>query len=559
MKILWIFRTHLSPVIWQSRKRSTILRVMIYRFAEFELDLAKKELLKGGKPVAVEPQVFVLIAFLIEHRERVVSREEILEKVWEGRVVSDSALSSRIKSARQALGDSGKLQHWIKTSHSLGFRFHGTVEVEHTPAPVAPINATVATVIESVVPAKLIVPAEAETITNKPSIAVLPFRVIGDAGPYATISQGLPQELITELARLRWLFVIARGSSFRVQQDQMGYPQIGQTLGVRYCLAGTVEVIGTRLNVTTELVDARSDMIIWAERFSGLVDDVQAMRDEIRSKVLSALELQIPLHEANEARLTGTESLDAWSAYHLGLQYLYRFNHADNTKAAELFELSLKRDPNFARAHAGISSVHFHNAFMRQSDDLTAEIKRAREFARRGVEIDPLDPFVNFTMGRSYWLDAGLDEALSWLQRSVSLSPNFAQGNYAWAWTQIITGQSSQGRQNVDLAMQLSPLDPLHYAMLAVRGISHIVDDEYDEAAHWAIRSATAPGAHVLIAMIAAATSMLAGNTQQAQDWADNARTRRPGISQIDFFHAFPIRTAGVREKLAQALTSLKF
>jgi TolB-like protein len=241
------------------------------------------------------------------------------------------------------------------------------------------------------------------------SIAVLPFRLIGDAGQWAAIADALPHELIAELSRLRWLFVTARGSSFRLRSADADMGEIGRLLGVRYCLSGTVEVANSKLAVTVELVDTRSGGVVWADHFAGGLDAVHPIRTEIRARILAALEIQIPLHEANLARLTVTENLDAWSAYHLGLQHMYRFNHRDNAVASELFQRAVTQDPGFARAHAGLSFVHFQAGFMRQTDDIAGEIIQARSFAQRGLDLDPLDPFVNFAMGRSFWLEGDLD------------------------------------------------------------------------------------------------------------------------------------------------------
>lgn len=527
---------------------------MIYTFGPFELDLAKAELRKGGRPNSLEPQVFALIAFLVEHRERLVSKHELFEKVWDGRVVTDSALSSRVKSARKALGDDGKSQQFIRTIHGQGFRFVAAVRVEREADTILPALSTAPN--EKT-------PAEAQTgageADTKPSIAVLPFRFIGDAGPYATIAEGLPHELITELARVRWLFVIARPSSFRLRGDDLDMREVGRLLSVRYCLSGIVEVTDRRLTVTTELVDTRRGDVFWGERFDGSIDEVHNVRSEIRAKILSSLEIQIPLHEAAGARLTVTENLDAWSAYHLGLQHLYRFNSRDNAMAAELFGRAVCRDPDFARAHAGLSFVHFQTAFMQQAEDLAGEIALARSCAQRGVEIDPLDPFVNFTMGRSFWLEGDLDQAMAWLERAVSLSPNYAQGIYARSWTETIAGNGLEGRQHIDLAMRLSPLDPLYYAMLATRGLTHIQQGENAEGSKWIDRAARSPGAHVLIALIASVGHALAGNEDLAKAWADNVRERSPGLTRDDFFRAFPLKSEEMRARFSSALEKLGF
>ena len=527
---------------------------MIYSFGPFELDLATAELRADGEVVRLEPQVFALLALLVENRERLVSKDEIIEKVWDGRIVSEAAVASRVKSARQALGDDGRSQQFIKTIHGRGYRF-----------------AAQARASSSVAAADVTDPADEKTSDDlhdlvqrlgsmsRPSLAVLPFRWIGGDQHYTALATALPDELITDLARLHWLLVIARGSSFRLGALDADFGEIGRLLRVRYCLTGTVEVSDRRLTIIVELVDTSNAGVVWADRFSGRIDDVHAMREQIRSQVLTALEIRIPLHEASRARGAAIENLDAWSAYHLGLQHLYRFNRVDNTAAAELFQRATTLDPTFARAHAGLSFVHFQSAFMHYTSDLAAAIGQARRFAERGLELDALDPFVHFTMGRSYWLEGDLDTSLGWLERATEISPHYAQGIYARAWTEALAGRALEGRQHVDLAMRLSPLDPLHYAMLATRAFTHMVLCEDAEAAHWAERGARSPGAHVLIAMIAAAAHSLCGDPDRAAYWAANVRQRSAALTREEFTRAFPMRSDPMRERVQQALAQLGF
>jgi TolB-like protein/Tfp pilus assembly protein PilF len=517
---------------------------MIYRFSPFELDMAKVELRADGKVRSVEPQVFALLALLVENRERLVTKDEIIEKVWEGRPVSEAAVASRIKSARKALGDDGITQRFIRTIHRQGFRF------------VADANVARAANSDQLYEKDILQPAGE---INRPSIAVLPFRNIGGVESYAAIADALPHELITELARLRWLFVTARGSSFRLRGLDADVGEIGRVLGVRYCLSGTVEIAGARLSVTVELMDTRDGGVVWAEHFAGSVDDVHQIREDIRSKILAALEIQIPLHEATLARLTVTENLDAWAAYHLGLQHMYRFNRKDNAAATALFQQAVTRDPGFARAHAGLSFVHFQTAFMHYSNDLAGEIALARRFAVRGLELDPIDPFVNFTMGRTFWLEGDLEGSLAWLERATSISPNYAQGIYARAWTESLAGRGLEGRRHVDFAMRLSPIDPMYYAMLATRAFTHMVLGEDAEAAEWVERAARSPGAHVLIAMIAVAAHGLAGDEVRAASWAANVRSRNPGLTRFDFFRAFPMKAEAAKAGVSNALKRFGF
>jgi TolB-like protein len=527
---------------------------MIYTFGHFELDLATVELRADGKVVSVEPQVFALLALLVENSERAISKDEIIEKIWDGRVVSEAAVASRVKTARQALGDDGKSQKYIRTLHGHGYRFVAKTRAVRTAA---------APSISEIEPARPD-PALVEMVQrldriSRPSLAVLPFRYIAGDERYAALASALPDELITDLARLRWLLVTARGSSFRLRASEVDFGDIGRLLGVRYCVSGSIEVSGDRLVVLVDLVDTCDSSVVWADRFSGRIDDVHAMREQIRSQVLMALEIRIPLHEASLARLAAVENLDAWSAYHLGLQHLYRFNRVDNSAAMNLFQRAVGLDATFARANAGLSFVHFQSAFMHYTDDIAGAIGQARRFAERGLELDPFDPFVNFTMGRTYWLEGDLDTSLSWLERATDISPHYAQGIYARAWTEALSGKAVNGREHVDLAMRLSPLDPLHYAMLATRALTHLASNEDEQAAQWAERGARSPGAHVLIGVIAAAAHTLAGDPVHAAFWADNVRHRTDALTRDVFFQSFPMKSEPMRTKLDRALVELGF
>jgi len=507
---------------------------MIYRFGPFELDTAKVELRERGTVRPVEPQVYAVLALLVANRERLVSTDELIEKVWGGRVISDAAVASRIRSVRRALGDDGKRQAYVRTLPRQGFRFVADVRVARESAD------------EAVAPAQ-------------PTIAVMPFRRIGAGGAHEFMADALPHDLIAELSRLRWLLVTARGSSFRLREDDLDPVEAGHLLGVRYCLTGTVEVSGERLTVVVELTDIRRGDIVWAERFTGRIDDVHSFRADMLAHTLAALELRVPLHEATLARLNVSENLDAWSSYHLGLQHMFRFNRQDNTAALALFQQAVAEDPQFARAHAGLSFVHFQNAFLRHSDDVRRQTELARSHAARGLELDRLDPFVRFAMGRSYWLEGELETSLQWLRQAVELSPSYAQGIYALGWTETLAGDALNGRAHVDRAMGLSPLDPLHYAMQATRALNHLACNELADAARWADRAAHAPGAHVLIAMIAAAVHGICGDEERAMVWARNVCSRNRGLQREDFFRAFPMRDPAKRRQVDDALRVLGF
>ena len=219
-----------------------------------------------------------------------------------------------------------------------------------------------------------------------------------------------------------------------------------------------------------------------------------------------------------------------------------------------LFRQAIAIDPNFARAHAGLSFGHFQNSFLNYTADPASAALQASEAAAHAVEIDPLDPFANLTMGRALWLIADVPASLPWLDRAVALNPNYAQGIYARAWSQTILCRGAAGQSDADQAMALSPIDPLHYAMLATRALSHLVRGEESAAAHWADRAARAPGAHILIASIAVACHALNGDAVKAGIWADNVKRRGNTLSQAHFFRSFPFESAEIRRRISAGL-----
>ncbi|HEX5378633.1 MAG TPA: winged helix-turn-helix domain-containing protein [Phenylobacterium sp.] len=519
---------------------------MIYRFGASSLDTLKCELRRGDIPIPLEPQVFALLRLLIEHRDRLVSRDEILDRIWGGRIVSDESLASRIKSARRAIGDSGGDQLQIRTLPKLGYRFVAEVEEICGTAPLPRAAAT---------PPGQDAPIEPGP---RPSIAVLPFDVVGEPCAQAHLVSGaLPQDLITELSRLRWLMVIARGSTFRFRGPDLDIGQVRTALNVRYCLTGRVEVAGRAMTVSVDLCDTGDGGVVWAERYRSSLEDAHAVRGDILRAIVSALDLHIPAHEAARAGLKAPQNLDAWSAYHLGLNHMYRFSRDANGRAAAYFQRAIDLEPSFARAHAGLSFTHFEGAFVHFADDEALATRQAVESAARGLDHDPLDPFCNLVMGRAHWLGGDLDASLPWLDRAAELNPNYAQAKYCRGWTETLMGQAAAGQEQAAAALLLSPLDPLAYGMLGVRALSHIILDEPDQAVVWSERAARAPGAHALIELIAAIGHALNGDMARATPWVRSARRRAPGLTSADFLASFPFRDQPARARICRALETL--
>ncbi len=513
-----------------------------FRFDEFSLDLDRGELRHGGEAVATEPLAFALLTHLVENAGILISKDELVERVWDGRFISDAAISTVIKSARRALGDDGTAQRYIRTVHGRGFRFVGAVTL-HTPAGAAAP------------------PSEPETDRkgSAPTLAVLPFGLIGDGNGRQAIADGLSSELIATLARLRWLKVIARGSSFRFRGPEFDIPEIRTALGATYILTGEVELTGQRAAVSFELIDSWTEQVIWADRVAGPLDEVHRLREDIVILVTSALEVHIPQNEARLARMQSPDSLDAWAFYHTGLQHVYRSNKADNALATNYFRRAVELDPTFARAYGALSFANFQSAFLRYEGDRDRTISDAKRNAERGLELDPLDPFVNFNFGRAHWLEGDPQSSLGWLEQATILSPSFAQGLYARGWAEVMEGEGRASLEHVTRATELSPLDPMLYAMLSCKGIAYMNIGDFEQASDWAARGARKPGAHFLIKAVAAAANELGGQAEKAAYWRDQSFAARPDASVQMFFTAFPFRDEAFRQKLQAALVRLGY
>jgi TolB-like protein len=370
----------------------------------------------------------------------------------------------------------------------------------------------------------------------------------------AILADAIPSEIIQALSRLRWLAVIARGSSFRFRKPDPDLELIATALGARYVLSGIIEANVSRLAVTLELSDASTNEVIWGDRINAPLDAIDDLRSRVVAHLVTALDVYIPLNEARSSQMAALETLDAWANYHLGLQHLYRFTTNDNQRAKGLFERAVMLDPHFARAHAGLSFTSFLEAFLHLGPHLKEATRAARHHAERGLELDSLDPFANFTMGRSHWLTDDLDAAAEWLARATTLNPNYAQGFYSSAMTSMLTGNLAATEVGLDTALQLSPLDPLLYGMHGVRSQMFIQSGDYAAAARWGDRAAATPGAHYLIAMIAMVANGLAGRHDTAARWRQTVRQRKPDASAAHYFASFPTRDIVSRSLIADEL-----
>lgn len=371
--------------------------------------------------------------------------------------------------------------------------------------------------------------------SHRASLAVMPFvdqsregNVRG--GP----AEGLTQDIITRLAKLRSILVIARGSVYALAERNLGAEEAARILNVDYFAGGTFLWHSGRFTLMVELVEARTARIIWAEVFHGKADDALFVLDEIGDRIVSSIANEVELVERNRAILKPPNSLNAWEAYHRGLWHMYRFAKADNQQAAHFFQTAVHLDPTFARGHAGLSFTHWQNAFQHWADP-QREADLALESASRSLFVDEHDPAAHWALGRALWLRGRQDESLGELEMAVDLSPNFALGHYALSFVQAQSGDPRAAIGSSDHSRRLSPFDPLLFGMLGARAMAHVRLGEFEEAAHWALKAAARPNAHLIILAIAAHCLALAGREEEGRAFARTVRQNLPDFGIDDF------------------------
>ncbi len=517
---------------------------MIYSFHEFELDTDHLELRKSGEPQKIEPQVFSLLELLVSNHHRIVSKDEINQQVWGGRVVSEATLNSRIRSARLAIGDNGKEQKLIKTAHNRGFRFIGD-----------PASSNYVLIQDHLFENHEL--TNSQNSVGRPSIAVLPFHMLSNDHFHDVYAEAISHEIIVGMSRLHWLHIIARGSSFRFRGADTDISVVGKLLGVRYVLSGSLRIVGKIGICTVELYNSVDGRVIWADEFEGSLEDLLVLKSKVMPRIVAIIESQIQSTEILETKGIATENLDAWATYHRGLWHMFRFNRHDNEIATQLFKRTISMDSQFARAHSGLSFTHFQNAFIGFTRGENNQRVLARKHAEIGFEIDPFDPFVNLTMGRTEMLCGDFEAAIPWLDRCLELRPNYAFAIYSRGLVDAVLGNGLDSQRHSMKALSLSPLDPLLYAMLCCRGLSHLVRGEYALASDWAERGAIRPNSHLLIWTIAAMSHELAGNQVKAEKWVKRIKETDPKFEHSRFFRSFPIHDNHTRSATQNSLMRL--
>ena len=518
---------------------------MQYRFADFEIDLSQHELRRLGEAVHIEPQVFDLIVHLVRNHDRIVSKDELIETIWNGRIISEAALSSRINGARRALGDNGNDQVFIRTLHKRGFRFVGDVQAIEAPRTDAeaarlvpddaaapddiagrgPVSAEVSRLGDVVSEA-----VKAEAVTRS-SIAVMPFGNMSGDPENDYFSYGLTEDIIRLLARNRWLSVISRHSTIAFQGRTVDAREIGEQLGVRYVLVGSVRKSRDMVRITAELVRAADRKQLWADKYDLQLEYIFDIQEEMARQIAATIEPELSKVEQQLAARKAPESLDAWDCYQRGLWNFWRFTTPGFDSAETYFQRAIAADPGFARGHGALSYVNLQRAFVDEPKDRPARLEMALRQARDAVALDDLDCFCHCVLGRALCLSHQNDEALAALDLSLELNPSFAQAYFAQGFNLLWHGREIEAETLLDRATMLSPRDSHLWSFHHVRSWTHFSLGEYEIAAEFARRAIRQPNVtYQAFASLAAPLGLL-GEPAQAKAAAVELLQRKPNYS----------------------------
>jgi TolB-like protein/tetratricopeptide (TPR) repeat protein len=501
-------------------------------FGDCVLDLERRELHRASQTVATAPRVFDLLVYLVQNRERVISRDDLLDAVWQGRIVSESTLASHINAVRKAVGDNGQQQCVIRTFARKGFRFVADVRDDE------PVNGSPDAVPE----VSIDTPASVPALPSRPSIAVLPFVNLSGDQEQDYLTDGIVEDFIAALSRYRWLFVVARNSSFTYKDRVVDVKLVGRELGVRYVLEGSVRKAKNRVRITGQLIDATTGAHHWAGRFEGVLDDIFELQDQITESMIGAIAPQLERAEIERARHKPTESFDTYDHYLRGMAKLHQGTRESVDQALSHFYKAIEFDPDFSSAHAMAAWCYCWRKVNGWITDRAHEFAEGVRLARRAVELDKGDAVALTRSGHALSHLAGdINGGIALLDRALVLNPNLAAAWFLGAFLRIWQGDTDTAIEYLTHAMRLSPLDPELYRMQAGMALAHLYAGRFDTASSWADKAYRDLPSFLMVVAIIAASHALAGRTTEARAAMDHLRQLDPGLRISNLTDVFPI------------------
>lgn len=520
---------------------------MRYLFEDCVLDTDRRELRRGGTLVAIEPQVFDVLAYLMSQRDHVVSKDDLQTAVWKGRIVSESALTTRINAVRAALGDSGEAQRLLRTLRGRGFRFVGDVRALHEATANSGLND----------PPALALP-------DRPSIAVLPFANMSGDPEQEYFADGMVDDILMALSRVRWLFVIARHSSFIYKVRAADVQQIGRQLGVRYVVEGSVRKAGNRVRIVVQLIETETGAHIWADRFEDDLSDIFALQDAITEQIVSAVETNVQAAEIKRTRAKPTESLTAYDLYLRALPAYFGQSETDYRRTQDLLGQVLEGDPEYAEALGTLTDSVAGGTLQGWQESWARGVDQSCQLAERALAAGPDNSTCVVSAAFTYGiLSHRFRDALELANRAVMLHPNSVLVRHRAAAVYVVCGESDKAIVQCEAACRMNPLDSRKAATATLGTLSAALyfAQRFEESIHAGRRAlAFAPKNNTARKFVATSLAQL-GRAGEARAEIAELIKHQPGASLAQFrlqgflhqwmheLHLDGLRKAGLREE----------
>ena len=508
---------------------------MIYRFADCDIDTDRLEIRAGGAPVSVQPQVFALLVFLIENRDRVVSKDEIIDTVWDGRIVSDGTLNARINAARQAVGDSGESQSVIKTFPRRGFRFVAEIADDDRSPDGGNDHGS------------------SNTTSDTPSLAVLPFVNLSGNPDEEFLADGITEDLVTALSKLRGFFVTDRSTTFAFKGSTEDARSIAGEIGVRYILQGSVRSAASRIRVTAQLTEAASGTQLWSERYDRDLTDIFAIQDEITESLVGCLAPELYAAEHARLRRRPPQSLDAWECFVRALHQYGQQSKESSANAVELLERAIELDPDYAPA-LGLYAIALSWRVIQRWEPYEESLERARKAADRAILADTNAPWASMGRGQVSMVGRDSNAAIMNFGHAVDLAPNFAYAHALLGVANAYAGNPDLAVVHVDKALRLSPRDTFIDKFHLYHALAHFQAGRYLDAARAAERAIQLKPEHANTHMVAAASYALAGKQDQAEAALAAFKSLVPNTDAKNVERAIAFENPDDRARIANGL-----
>lgn len=393
------------------------------------------------------------------------------------------------------------------------------------------------------------------SLPDKPSIAILPFDNMSGEAEQDYLADGITEDLITALSKVRWFFVIARNSTFSYKGKAIDVTKVGRELGVKYVMEGSVRKAGNRVRVTAQLIDATNGHHVWAERYDRQIEDIFDLQDEMTQTIIGAVEPEISAAERARVSAKPPDNLDAWECFQRGVWHMWTYSKDDHENALKFLTRASELDPGFAPAHAYRGYVHYQSVVMHWSDDFKASLNNGMIAARKALAADERDAVAYFSIGRIHMMQGDQGDAIAALETAIKLNPSFAQAHHGLGMALCLAGRFEEAHAASSMCERLSPRDPIIWASLAVQALTSTLAKDYETALAWgqkALRNPNATG-YWPHAMMAAPLAHL-GRIDEAKHALENALKEVPTLTIGQLKETYPTTEPGGLEPYLQGL-----